>query len=141
MRAAMALDPQLRDAVEQAERLRHELRGLATAPVPGSLHRRLRAIPDGRRPGNARRLPSWAPAFAAGTAVAVVAALAALLLRQPEGLPQDEQVAALREFETSMVYLQRSATIARDEVTTAVGEGLREALRTSREAIGNGESE
>ena len=141
MRAAMALDPQLRAAVEQAERLRHELRGLADVGVPRSLHGRLLAIAVDPRLHALRRVPRWAPAFAAGAGAMVVAALATMVLQRPEPPPPDEQLAALREFEASMVYLQRSAEIARNEVTAAVGDGLRDALRTSREKMRDGEPE
>jgi hypothetical protein len=44
-------------------------------------------------------------------------------------------MAALQDFETAMRYLQKSARITQDEVTNAVGSGLRDAVAVTRTAI------
>ena len=70
--------------------------------------------------------------LAAGVAAAVVA----VVWLQPEAPPQDPRVAAVaQDLETAMRYLQKSARITENEVTSAVGAGLRDAVAVSREAL------
>jgi hypothetical protein len=134
MAAALAADPELRAAAERAAAVHRALRQLPQAPLPRGLRRRLLAIP-GRSAWPAFALPA-----AAAVAVAVVAA--ALWLRPETPPPIDaERVAAMQDFETAMRYLQRSARITENEVTSALGAGLRDAVATSREALGQATDE
>jgi len=141
LRNAMAADPQLRRAVDDAVALRRELGHLARVPVPHALSRRLLGIANGLPHGPAQRVPSvaWSVGLAAAAAVAV-AGVAFMLLRpapEPQRKPvaarSDDRDEAVQQFEIAMAYLRRSATIASTEVTTAVGGGLRDALSASRE--------
>ena len=99
-------------------------------PIPPGLRSRLLAIP-GRSP---RARSFTLPAFASAAAVAVVAV--ALWPRPEPPAPVDPRaIAAARELETAMRYLQRSARVTQGHVTSAVGTGLRDALAVSREAL------
>lgn len=134
MRAAMASDRRLHDAVERAIGLRRGLHDLGRAQVPLALRRRLLEIPSrerGRLPK--QRAALWLPAAGAAAVVAVAAAV--IVATRPEPVPRDQQVAALRELQTAMFYLNRSTAVAREEVTQAVQNGLREALEASRDAL------
>lgn len=135
MRTAMARDARLREAVEHAASLRVQLRRLGDTPAPPSLRRRLLSALPGEP---MLPLVSWGSAAVAALLVAGV--LFALMGPGPLTGPGPEQrqeqidarVAALREFELAMTYIQRSSVIAREQVKQAVGSGLREALETSR---------
>jgi hypothetical protein len=75
---------------------------------------------------------------ARAAAAAVAAVAAAVWLSRPAPLPQpDPRVVAIQEFELAMRYVHRSARLTQWEVTSAVGTGLREAVTTSREALGH----
>lgn len=133
MAAALAADPQLRAAAERAAAVHRALRQLPQAPLPRGLRGRLLAIP-GRS--------AW-PVFALPAAAAVAVAVVAALWLRPETPPpiDAERVAAMQDFETAMRYLQRSARITENEVTSALGAGLRDAVATSREALGQATDE
>lgn len=137
MRAAMARDPALREAVARAGALRSELACLRHVPVPSGQRRRLLSIARGTRASRApalRRAAPIAAAMAAGMAAAAAIGLSGLLHRPSPPAPTP-QAQAVSDFQTAMAYLQRSAAIAGDEVTTAVGGGLRDALAVSRDAV------
>lgn len=128
MAAALAVDPQLRAAAERAIAVHRALRASPPTRMPAGLRWRLLAIP-GRS--------AW-PRFAlpAAAAVAVTVVGAALWLGSASPPPLDaQQMAALQDFETAMRYLQKSARITQDEVTNAVGSGLRDAVAVTRTAI------
>lgn len=134
MRAAMRGDPELRAAVERARALRRELRKLDRAPLPAGLLRRLWRIPKDSRAAWPMRSPLWVAASIAVVAIAVTVALSLTL--RPTPSPLDEQrLAAVRDFETAMTYLQWTAQIASLETNQAVTYGIQEALATSRNAI------
>lgn len=136
MRAAMAKDAELREAVERAGALRHELARLRHVPVPSGQRRRLLNIARGARASRGPALRRAAPiAFAMAVAAAAAAIGLSALLQRPSPPAPTPQAQALADFETAMAYLQRSAAIAGDEVTTAVGGGLRDALAVSRDAV------
>ena len=131
MAAALAANPALRAAAERAVAVHRALRTLPRAPMPSGLRKRLLAIPAGSR-------SVWRP-FALPVAAAVAAALVAVVWLQPEPpQPVDPRVAAAaQDLETAMRYLQRSARITENEVTSALGAGLRDAVATtSRAALG-----
>jgi anti-sigma factor RsiW len=129
MRAAMRGDPQLRSAVERARALRGGLKRLGAAPVPAGLAARLLAVPGGR----ARRWPLIALPAAAAAAVAAVTLV--LLTQPPETAPEDPAVAAIRDFNIAMTYLQRSAAYTGEEIGGIVSAGLLEALTVSRNSL------
>lgn len=128
MAAALAANSQLKAAAERAVAVRCALRATSASPMPAGLRRRLLAIP-GR--------PAW-PSFAlpAGAIAALVVVTVAFTFR-PETPPalDAQQVAAIQELETAMRYLQKSAVITENEVTTALGAGLRDAVAASRAAV------
>jgi hypothetical protein len=136
MRDAMAADPKLERAVVSATALRRELERLAHIPTPTTLRRRLLGIAGDRQHTAPwiRLTATWAVAFAGAAAVAAFV----LLRAAPEQTPSPEvaraktQAEAVEDFAIAMSYLQKSATIANAEVTTAVGGSLHDAL--SREA-------
>ncbi|HEX9877203.1 MAG TPA: hypothetical protein VGC50_11175 [Gammaproteobacteria bacterium] len=136
VRAAMTQDPALRHAVRHAATLRRSLRRLDKAPLPPTLLRHLWGIPGrGKRAG-----PSAAPLWLSVSACGVAAAAAWLLLPADPAAP-DPRAAAVQDFEIAMAYVRQSAVITRDEVTTALGTGLQEAVVTSRDAVRNRDSE
>ena len=130
MAAALAADPRLRAAAERAVAVRRALRASPSAPMPGGLRRRLLAIPAGS-------VSVWRT-FALPVAAAAAAAFVAIVWLRPEPPPQqDPRVAAVaQDLETAMRYLQKSARITENEVTNAVGSGLRDAVDATRAAAG-----
>ena len=129
MAAALAAHPALRAAADRAVAVRRALRASPRPALPAGLRLRLLAIPG--RSG----WPTFALPVAAAAAVAVVAI--AIALRPETPAPLDaQQVAAIQELETAMRYLQKSAVVTENEVTTALGSGLRDAVAASRAAIG-----
>lgn len=134
MRKAMAADRQLNRAVEDAMSLRGELAHLNRAQVPVALRRRLLSIPGDRPQAPAGFLPV---AVAIAAVVAVLVGLAVLLQRAPAPAAAAQTQAkaeAVEDFAVAMTYLRRSAVITSAEVSTAVGDGLRDAMAVSREA-------
>ena len=136
MRKAMAADRQLNRAVEDAMSLRGELAHLNRAQVPVALRRRLLSIPGDRPQAPAGFLPV---AVAIAAVVAVLVGLAVLLQRAPAPAPAaaaqaQAKAEAVEDFAVAMTYLRRSAVITSAEVSTAVGDGLRDAMAVSREA-------
>jgi ferric-dicitrate binding protein FerR (iron transport regulator) len=131
MAAALAADPKLRLAAERAVAVHRALRESSPAPpMPAGLRRRLLAIPA----GSSRVWRGFALPVAAGVAAAVVAAV---WLRPEPPPPTDPRVAAVaQDLETAMRYLQKSARITENEVTNAVGSGLRDAVDATRAAVG-----
>ncbi len=128
MAAALAANPQLEAAAERAVAVRRALRATSPTAMPAGLRLRLLAIP-GR--------PAW-PAFALPAAAVVALAVVAVAVTfRPEVPPalDAQQVAAMQELETAMRYLQKSAVITENEVTTALGAGLRDAVAASRAAV------
>jgi hypothetical protein len=126
----LAADPKLRAAAERAAAVPRALHAAAPEPVPAGLRRRLLAIPGGSA-------SPWR-AFALPVAAAVAAAFVAAVWLRPEPAPPEDprMVAAAQDLELAMRYLQKSARITEDAVTTAIGSGLRDAVAVSREAIG-----
>ena len=127
MRAALQRDPQLRAAAARAAAVQRALRGVAPAPLPRGLRRRLLAIPA--RPGRV-----W-PRFALPVAAGVAALAVAVWWQRPVVPPPDERVAAIADFELAMQYLHESARFTQSEVTGAVGSGLHGAWAQSRESL------
>lgn len=127
MAQAMRADARLKAAVDRAVAVRRALRAGAAVPVPAKLRRRLLAIPA------AAQRPVRPFVLAAGAAVTVVAV--SLWLARPAPAPEPDAAVALQQLELAMRYVQKSARIAEDEVTDAVGAGLRQAFDTSREAL------
>ena len=129
MVAAWAADPRRRAPAARAAAVRRALRAAAPEPVPAGLRRRLLAIPR----GSTSVWRAFALPAAAGVAVACVAAV----WLRPEPPPQEDArvAAAAEDLELAMHYLQKSARITEDAVTTAVGSGLRDAVAASRKAI------
>jgi anti-sigma factor RsiW len=131
MLVELANDARLRAAVERAADVQHALRGMRGAPLPRGLRGKLLRIP-----GRPTMHWSW-------LAIPVTAAIAAIaiapLLKSPE-LQPDPRVAALREFELAMTYVQKTAAIASHEVSGTVGGGVLDALRTSRDSLRDAES-
>ena len=130
MAAALAASPSLRAAAERAVAVQRALRAAAPEPMPAGLRRRLLAIPG----GSPRVWRSFALPVAAGVAAAFVVAV----WLRPEPPPQeDPRVAAVaQDLETAMRYLQKSARITENQVTNAVGSGLRDAVDATRAAAG-----
>jgi anti-sigma factor RsiW len=128
MDAALAADPALRAAAERAVAVRCALRESGAAPLPAGLRARLLAIPG-------RSQPAWRSWAVAAAAVAVAVVAVALWVRPTVAPSPDPRVVAVQEFELAMRYVQKSARITRDEVTSAVGTGLRDAFAASREAL------
>jgi anti-sigma factor RsiW len=130
MAASLEASASLRAAAERAVAIRRSLRASAPEPMPAGLRRRLLAIPGG--PKNV-----WRP-FALPVAASIAAAFAAAVWLRPEPPPQvDPRVAAVaQELEVAMRYLHKSARITQDEVTNAVGSGLRDAVAVTRGAVG-----
>ena len=126
MRAALARDPELREAVERAHALSRALRRLGKASVPRSLYARLLSIPA--LPNGSRRAKTevWSWTSAAAAASVVVAML--VLLTRPDPA-DDPRVAALRDFELAMAYLHKSYEIAGEHVKRTLERELKEALR------------
>lgn len=134
MRAELANDARLRAAVERADAVRAALREIHSAPLPRGLRGKLWRIPG-------QRVMHWSwLAVPAAAAMATIAAIAiAPLLTSPQVEP-DPSVAALREFELAMTYVQKTAAITSQEVSGTVGGGVLDALRTSRQSLRNAES-
>jgi anti-sigma factor RsiW len=130
MAAALAADPRLRAAAARAIAVHSALRASPPTPMPAGLRRRLLAIPGASR--NVWR------AFALPVAAGVAAVFVAAVWLRPEPPPQeDPRVAAVaQDLETAMRYLQKSARITQNEVTNAVGSGLRDAVAVTRAAAG-----
>jgi len=131
MRMLINADPAIRARVEQARSLRRKLRALGHGPVPRGLLGRLWQIPAAGKPS---RSP-WMPAAAlAGFAAAALAVSLFMSVRgpAPEELARD---AAVQDFVVAMAYLQKSVTIAQNEVNQAVGSGMLSALEVSREVM------
>jgi hypothetical protein len=78
--------------------------------------------------------PMFALPAAAAAAIAIVAIASTFRPESPPPLDA-QQVAAIQELETAMRYLQKSAVITENEVTTALGSGLRDAVAASRAAV------
>jgi hypothetical protein len=132
---AAARDPQLAAAAERARTIREQLRRMPHARVPRGLLGRLWGIPaSGHTPTRAQRA-RWTrrligPAVAAGLATIVVT-----LLLRPDPVERDQRAAAIEDFALAMAYLQRSATIAGNEVHGRVRRGVIDAYTLSREAL------
>jgi anti-sigma factor RsiW len=130
MAVALAANPRLKAAADRAVAVRRALRASSALQpaMPAGLRLQLLAIP-GRS--------AW-PTFALPAAAAVVIAIVAIAvtLRPAAPPPLDaQQVAAIQELETALRYLQKSAVITENEVTTALGSGLRDAVDASRAAV------
>jgi anti-sigma factor RsiW len=122
----LAGDEQLRAAVERAADIQHALRRMRGAPLPRGLRGKLWRIPG-------RSVPHWG--WVALPVTAAIAAIAiAPFLTRPEVEP-DPRVAALREFELAMTYVQKTAAITGHEVTGTVGAGVLDALLTGRDSV------
>jgi hypothetical protein len=119
---AAARDPQLAAAAERARTIREQLGRLWGIPASG--HTPTRA----QRARWTRRLIG--PAVAAGLATIVVT-----LLLRPDPVERDQRAAAIEDFALAMAYLQRSATIAGNEVHGRVRRGVIDAYTLSREAL------
>ena len=98
--------------------------------MPAGLRSRLLAIPAGSSHG-------WRP-FALPVTASVAAAFVAAVWLWPEPPPpEDPRVAAVaQDLELAMRYLQKSARITENEVTNALGSGLRDAVDATRAAVG-----
>jgi len=129
MRTALRNDARLRAAVERATAVRAALRANRAADRPAGLRWRLLSIPSGPSLGW-----TWLTLPAAAAAVAIVAGVV-LLRAPPTPAPPDPRIVAIEEFELAMQYLHKSARITQDEVTDAVGAGVREALLASSESM------
>jgi anti-sigma factor RsiW len=128
MHELMAADPGIAAEVARARQLRRQLRGLTRMPVPTGLGRRLFRIPAADRP----RAAYWAPVSAFASVVAAAIGLG-LFLSEPG--PSPEQLAsekAMQEFAIVMAYLQKSAGMASNEATAAVGYGVLDAWAIGR---------
>ena len=126
MEEALEHDARLWDAVERASEVYRALRAAPRAPLPAGLRARLLGIP-GERSVDWRWIAAPAGAFAAAVLAAVI------VMRPPAPPPADPQVvAAVQQFELAMRYVQKSATLTGQEVTGAVGSGLRDALLVGR---------
>ena len=132
MDAAIAADPRLRAAAERAAAVHRALRAPAV-DMPRGLRRRLLAIPS--QAPRERRSFLFPALASAAAAAAVVAAVLWLNLEPAEPPPDPRVVSAAQDLETAMRYLQRSAVITHEHVTSAVGTGLRETFAASREAL------
>ena len=131
MRTLMAADPTLAAEVERARQLRREIRALTRTPVPRGLGRRLWRIPAADRP----RAGYWAPATVLAS-VAAVAVLVGVLMDEPGPSPEQlAREAALKDFAMAMAYLQKSATMASNEVNQAVSGGVLDAWAIGRGMI------
>ena len=126
MRRAIGNDAQLERAVERAKAVRQALRRLPPAPIPRGLSWRLLGINAG-----SSRQWLWFGTPALATTIAI---LVAVMLIGPDPVPIDPRAAALEDFRVAMHYLQRTAVFTSNEVTGTVGDGLREAVTTSRDA-------
>ena len=126
MATALRADPALRAAAERAVAVYRALGEVQTTDFPAGLRGRLLAI-------GARPVERWRR-FALPLAASAVLTL--VLLRPEPVPPPDARSVAMHEFEVAMRYLQKSARITQNEVTSAVGTGLREAFATSSEALG-----
>ena len=111
-------------------------KAIRRAPPPG-LQRKLLAIPQAV-PRPARRGWGWlaAPAALAAIAVAATVFLLGPQLQTPE---RDAEAlaaeAAVRDFTIAMAYLRRSAEIAGRHTDDEIGQGMRDALTISRDAL------
>jgi hypothetical protein len=120
------MDRQSRRAIERAIRV----------PPPPGLLRRLLAIPaEAGAPSGGRW--GW---LAAPAAFAAIAAAVFVLMPGPQApeAPPDETLAAqaaVRDFEVAMAYLQKTAVIAERHTRTEIGNGMREAIAVSRDAL------
>jgi hypothetical protein len=101
--------------------------------MPRGLRRRLLAIPT--QAPRARRSFLVAALASAAAAAAVVAVALWLNVQPAEPPPDPRLVAAAQDLETAMRYLQKSAVITQEHVTSAVGTGLRETFAASRDAV------
>jgi len=140
--AALSNDPRLRAVAHRAHKVCADLRALGNIEVPSGLLNRLWSIPDeGIKPISSTRLRSisWAW-FAAPAAALSVAALAALLLIQPQPVEPDPREVAVQEFLIAMNYLQEGATIASSEIQGQVRNGFLDAFLLSRESLLDEES-
>lgn len=133
MEAAIATDPRLKAAAERAVAVQRALRESAPVSMPRGLRGRLLAIP-GQAP-RARR-SFFVPALASAATAAAVVAVALWFRPETPTPPIDPQVAAVtQDVETALRYLHKSASIAQEHVTSAVGTGLGDALAITREAL------
>lgn len=133
MDAAIAADPRLSAAAERAAAVHRALHAAPAVRMPRGLRGRLLAIPT--RAPRARR-SFFIPALASAAAAAAIIAGALWLKPEPAKPPPDPRiVAAAQDLETAMRYLQKSAVITQEHVTSAVGTGLRDAFAASRDAL------
>ena len=132
MAAAIAADPLLKAASERAVAVHRALREAQSSPMPSGLRRRLLAIPS-RTPRTRRSF--FIPALASAAAAAIIAVSLWLSLQSAKPPPDPRVVAAARDLETAMRYLQKSAVITQGHVESAVGTGLRDAFAASRDAL------
>jgi len=131
MRALMASDPELAAEVERAAMLRQSLRALVRRPAPKGQFRRLWQIPTADRP----RAAYWAPASVLATVAAVAVAIGIFRIGpgpSPDDLAREQ---AMQDFAIAMAYLQKSATMASNEVNEAVGIGVLDAWSIGRGTI------
>jgi hypothetical protein len=131
MDAAIAASPRLKAAAERAVAVQRALRAAEPVPMPRGLRSRLLAIPA--RSARARSL-AW-PALASAAAAAATVAIAIWQKPEPPAPVDPRLVAATQDLETAMRYLQKSARITEDHVTSTVGTGLRDAFAVTREAL------
>ncbi len=141
MRAAMARDPALAEAVDRARELRATLRDLRADPVPAGLRRRLLAI--GHRSDGRGRPVAWR-AFAPPVLGLATVVLIALLVFRPAPEPalptppmtaHEDASQAIEEFSIAMSYLRIGAERSSEQLSDAVGTSLRLALATSHETL------
>lgn len=131
MRSLIDADPEIGARVARARSLRRELGALRGGPVPRGLLGRLWQIPAAGRP----KRPAFMPA--AAFAALAAAALAVSLFMSIRGPTAEElaREAAVQDFVVAMAYLQKSVTIAQNEVNQAVGSGMLSAIEVSREVM------
>lgn len=128
MLAAMERDVDLANQVELARAVKRNLGQLGSVPAPRGLLWRLWRIPqsESRRPQIA-----WAPAGVLAAAVVLALTLNVVFGPQETSSLDQAEIAAVQDFAVAVVYLQKSAVIARNEINEAVGSGVLSALSAS----------
>ena len=132
MRQAMALDADLSMAVGKAKRLHLALQNMSTIKTPSGLWWKLWRIPTAmdREQHQTNRI-TWFAAPVALASCVIVIALALL----PEVMKPDPELAmreaAIKDFQTAMHYVSKSAAISQRATHSGLGGGIQKALSLS----------
>lgn len=121
-------DRELARAIIEAYQLQQAMDSVKVERAPGSLRKRLRAIPAEQRPNPAFRLfqPRWVTALASIPLVII-----AISLMQPDSPSESDLAQARQDMALAFAYLDRAGVITAREIESTVGQTMANAVTHS----------